>query len=143
MRRFTTPAALLALALATGFALPSTTTQDEPTPLQEAMGTLQTGQRALRKLVQDPAANRDALLGTLASMQGGALTAYGIPPAAPDGKSEAEQHAWRIGFQRRMIGLVDALLAMELATYEQDAEALSAGYGTLGDLKKAGHDLYQ
>lgn len=131
---------LLVAGLAAGTALTSSPQDDEPTPLQEAMGGLQKGQRAMRRMVKDPVANEDALLGTISQMQGHALRAFSLPPDPPDGE---DARAWRIGFQRSQLQVLDALLETELAVHGGDAQAAQAGYARLGEIKKAGHDKYQ
>ena len=122
---------------ATSFTAPQ---DDEPTPLQEAMGKMQGSQRAMRRMIGDPVANKDALLRATTAIQEGALAAYPLAPPAPEG---VDADTWRIGYQRQILKTLDAALACELATHQGDAEALNAGYQALGSSKKTGHDQYQ
>lgn len=74
---------LVCVPLATLWALPDpaesaadwTSLQDDATPLQEAMGTLKEGQRGLKKLIDDPAANQRAMTELLVPMEEACLTA--------------------------------------------------------------------
>lgn len=120
--------------------LPLQSQDGEPTPLQAAMGQMQGSQRAMRRMIKDPEANKAALLRATTSIQEAALKSYDLAPPAPDG---ADKHTWRIGFKREMLKTLDAALACELATHQGDAEALGSAYQALGASKKAGHDLYQ
>lgn len=140
MRIQTLLASLLAASLALTATSFSSAQDEEPTPLQEAMGKMQGSQRAMRRMVGDPVANKDALLRAVAAIQEGALEAYALAPAAPDGEDE---HAWRIGYRRQILKTLDAVLACELATHQGDPDALAAAYQALGAAKKAGHDQYQ
>ena len=135
---------LLALSLGAAYALPRYSTQDdEPTPVQEAMGGLQSGQRAMRRMVKDPAANKDALVKTLREMQRHAHTIFTMPPTVPEGLATTTPEEWRIDFQRQFLEVLDCLLEVELAVHKGDADAVAKGYTKLGELKKTGHDTYQ
>ena len=131
---------LLAASLALTAAPFSRAQDDEPTPLQEAMGKMQGSQRAMRRMVGDPTANKDALLRAVATIEEGALEAFVLAPPAPDG---ADAVAWRIGYKRQILKTLDAALACEQATHEGNADALAAAYQALNATKKAGHDQYQ
>ena len=135
---------LLAALLAAGLTLAATSRtapqDDEPTPLQAAMQEMMGGQRAMRRLVRDPAANVEGLVAAASAIQRGALAAYSLPPAAPEGE---DPHRWRIGYQRQILRLLDTALECELAARAGDAELLKAAYARLGEIKAEGHDTYQ
>ncbi len=114
--------------------------EHEHSPLHEAMNQMQAAQRAMRKLSRDPVGNKEALLRAVGAIEEGALTAYRLPPPAPEGENP---EAWRIGFRRQLLQLLDAALAAELAVHEGDAEALAAAYKAISGAKKEGHDRYQ
>ena len=118
----------------------SETQDDEPTPLQQAMGKMQGSQRAMRKMVGDPATNKAALLRACAMIQEGAHEGYSLAPKAP---ADADANEWRIGYQRSMLAVLDAALECELAVHKGDAEAVTAAYKKMGEHKKSGHDAYQ
>lgn len=122
----------------------SATAQDqEPTPLQRAMGSLNGNARKLRKLTADPVANKDALLEAARAIQEAALAGFPHPPAAgPDMKGDAVA-TWNAEFKRSMLGLADAALELELATLAGDKDGVAAAHGKLGELKKSGHDKFQ
>ena len=129
--------ALLVCLLAAPFATP---VQDEAeTPLEVAMAQLQSGQRKLRKLVAQPDEG-GAAQDVVRSMQAAAVEALGHPPAPHDDGSPI---AWRIGFQRQLVALLDQLLVLELALAEGRVDDAKASYATLNEIKKAGHDRYQ
>lgn len=136
--------ALLALSLGAGYAFARPTLQDEEsTPLQESMQGLFAGRRSMRKLVQDPTANQEALLEILEEFRGHALTAITLPPAAPENLEPTEAAILRIGFQRQFLRLIEAALDCELAVHEGDSEALGEAYKLLGTINKAGHDRFK
>lgn len=150
MRRLTLCCLLVApLALyaavpeAQGFAGQDPVAEDGPTPLQEAMGVLQGNQRKLRKLVADPAANKEALTGALVAMEGACLTAIANPPTPRDPVAGDELAAWVVRYKILMTSTLDSVLQMQAATLQGDAEALGAAYSTLNQKKKLGHDSFQ
>lgn len=113
---------------------------EETTPLQDAMGRLQDGQRSLRRLVRDPS-RKDDILRTVGDMQQAALDAFALSPPLPE--EEVDEQEWRIGFQRQMLNALDRMLALELAAHQGDAEAMKAAYDALSEAKQTGHDTYQ
>ncbi len=150
MRRLTLCCLLVApLALyaavpaAQGFAVQDPAADEGPTPLQEAMGVLQGNQRKLRKLVADPAANKEALIGALGAMESACLTSIANPPTPRDPAARDEQAAWMVRYKILMTSTLDNVLQMQAATLAGDAEALGAAYSTLNQKKKLGHDTYQ
>jgi hypothetical protein len=140
MSKHTLLTTLLALSLAASAAFALQHQDDEDTPLQQAMHQLKDGQRKLHKLKRDPVANKDGLLAACEAIQGGALAAFSLPPAAPEGEPAA---AWRIGYQRTILQVLDSALELEAATHAGDSEAVAAAYERLAEVKKGGHDRYQ
>ncbi len=134
----------LPFALALGlFALPAQEAAPA-TALHDAMETLQANQRVLKKLIADPAANRDELLETLHAMQDAAFFALGeSPPSEPEALDETALALWHVGYKRTMLQLADTILFLEQATLEGNGEALSEGYAKLSESKKTGHDNYR
>lgn len=110
-------------------------------PLGAAMEGLQSAVRRLRKLIEQPD-NRDACLEVVRGMQANALEAFGHPPDLPLGE-DATPVAWRVGFQRQILALLDQLLVLELAVDEGRVDDAKAAYGELSRIKGEGHDLYQ
>jgi len=115
---------------------------DEP-PLHEAMETLKGGQRALKKLISDPAANQEQLMTTLRSMESAALLAIGQTPEAPEGVTGKALELHQIGYKTQMSKLLTTLLEMQASTVNVDAAALKASYDELSAIKKAGHEAYK
>lgn len=107
--------------------------------LEAAMEELQAGQRKLRKLVSDPA-QKGSCLAALAEMQAAALSAFQNVPHAPEG---TESTPWRIGYQQMSLRLLDELLTLELAVFEDRTEDAKASYARLGEIKSAAHDRFQ
>ena len=134
---------LLLLWLGAGQATVAAHPQDGPTPLQEAMGRLQRGLRGLRKLVDDPAANRAELMTVLRDMETALLAGIAHPPTPRDEVPEGERELWVVAFKSTMTSTLDALLKCQTATLKGDTEALAAAYKTLNENKKRGHDSYQ
>jgi len=140
MRLQTLLAGVLVGALALSATSFTSAQDDEPTPLQAAMGKLMGAQKSMRKSAGDPVANKDALLRSLGAIEEAVLTAYAHEPAAPEGEDE---HAWSVGYRRAMLEALDAALACELATHQGDADAFAEAYKALGATKKRGHDAYK
>lgn len=149
MRKLLLPLLLITpLALAFAHTEPRATAQDpaaedEVTPLQAAMGTLQSNQRKLRKLIKDPAANQAALMEALGAMESAILIAIQNAPEAAEGVA-AEEHAMTsVGYKRAMVATLDTVLAMQMGTLGGDTDAVGAGYKLIGQQKKSGHDRFQ
>lgn len=136
--RFLLPLGLVALLVS--FASPFAPAQDDATPLQESMGKIQSSMRTLRKGMKDPAAHEADLLRAIAVAHEGALEAYSLIPPCP---KDEDEHAWRIGYKKQMLGTLGLILDCETAIRAGDAEALSAAYSGLGRSKKSGHETYQ
>ena len=117
--------------------------QDGPTALQEAMGVFKTGQRALRKLIDDPKANQDVLMKTLGEMEAATITALGETPKVPEGVDRAGVPLWKVSYKQAMNTLLGSILDMQAATLKGDATALKAGYDLLGATKKSGHENFR
>lgn len=149
MRKLLLPVLLITpLALAFAHTEPSAAAQDpaaeeEPTPLQAAMGTLQSNQRKLRKLIKDPAANQAALMEALGAMESGILIAIQYAPEAAEGVSANEHAMFSVSYKRAMVATLDTVLVMQMATLGGDADAVGAGYKQLGQHKKNGHNEFQ
>lgn len=114
----------------------------EPTTLQRSMETLKGGQRALKKLIAEPAENRAELMKTLGAMEGAALDALRERPPAMGERPEADA-LWLVGYKRQMATLLQTVLTLEDATLRADAEALAAAYAQLSEVKRAGHEGYR
>ena len=140
MRTKTLLVGLMAVTLTFTASSYTSVQDDEPTPLQQAMGTIRGGQKALGRGHRNPVANKAALLRAATAIEEGALKAFSLAPPAPEGENV---NAWRIGYQRQMLQLLDAALECEAATYAGDAEALAAAYGRLGQAKKGGHNNFK
>ena len=142
---------LVCVPLATLWALPDpaesaadwTSLQDDATPLQEAMGTLKEGQRGLKKLIDDPAANQRAMTELLVPMEEACLTAIRSELPLPEGVAAERAALLKVGYRRTMTQLLEQVLVMHEAALEKDGAALEAAYRALGLVKKAGHDEYQ
>ena len=116
---------------------------EEDTVLQGVMKTFKTGQRSLKKLIKDPAANEQALLEVLASMEAGALIAIGEEPPPPEGLAGVDLELFRVGFKGQIATLLQQILALQAAALRQDGAALQVAYDALSSAKKAGHQTYR
>ena len=116
---------------------------EDPSNLQQAMKSLNAGQRGLRKLVADPVANKDAITGLLTDMENAILGALKEAPPRPDSLTDAELPLFKVRFKRTLASLLQQVLAMEEATLQGDAEALKAAYDELGKVKKSGHTNFR
>lgn len=113
----------------------------EEGPLHDAMETLDRGMKAMRRSVTDPeqvAANVERVRG----MQAAAVSSFGLCPQPFAPMTDAEQTAWRIGFDRKVLAVADGLLQLELALVEGRLEEAKEIHSQLTGLKKDGHDGY-
>jgi len=134
-------AALFSLTVAAGWSAgrPRSVDEEHDTPLEAAMDELGSGQRKLRKLVTEPSM-KEQCLETVAGMQAAALAAFQNAPAPLEG---AQPTSWRIEFQRTTLKLLDELLKLELAVFEDRTEDAQASFAALGEIKSAGHERFQ
>ena len=131
---------LLATTLLVSSSFSNCESQDEgPTPLQLAMSKMHDSKKEIRRLIADPVANKAALLGACAGIQEGTLAGISHPPKPPE---EADEHEWRIGFQRTMLSVLDVGLACELAVRNGDAEGAAAAFKKMVDHENNGHNFY-
>ena len=134
----------VALTTAASVPAPTTTYADDEDVLQESMAVLQKNQRALKKLISDPAANEDKLLEILGSMEEAVRAAMGEPsPAAPEGVEGKDASLFGLGYKRTLVSLLDSTLKMQESTLKGEAEELAADYKVLSGLKDSGHTNYR
>jgi len=110
-------------------------------PLHDAMETLDRGMKGMRRTITDPektAENMERLHG----MQAAALTAVSLCPEPFNPLSDTEKIVWRIGYERKMLTVIDGLLQIELALVEGRHDEAREIYSQLTGLKKEGHDTY-
>jgi soluble cytochrome b562 len=115
---------------------------DEDSVLDQSMGQLNRGWRALR----GPASTGDfaKVLETLPAMQAGAVQAKGeIPPRIAGEKDAAKRAEQQKRYRLQMIALIEELLAMEKAALAADKEKLAASVEKVRGIQKAGHDEFQ
>ena len=124
---------------------PQDSTEQDKTPLQQAMESLNRGQRGLRKLVSDPVANQQELLDTLTKMEHAVLAALGeLPPDPGDEKvPQTERALWHVSYKQTLARLLQAVLSMQYATLQGDVEALGSGYDEISAVKQVGHERFR
>lgn len=115
----------------------------EPTPLEASMGVLRGGQRALRKLIKDPEANKGQLLSTLAEMESAAHASIVLKPKAMEGVSRAELPGRMVAYKQGMTNLLVHILAMEGAAIRGDKAGLDTAYKAISDSKQSGHENFR
>jgi soluble cytochrome b562 len=115
---------------------------EQETPLHQAMESMQSSMRTLRKQVDKPEESANALA-TVRAMQGFMSTAYVLNPPPQEGKNEKETALWNIAFRRRLLEVQGTLLDLEQAVVEGRTDDAKAGYSKLLELKKLGHDQFQ
>ena len=114
---------------------------EEHEELEEAMDTLQSGARGLRRALKDAASNESSLE-TIAGMQAAALVAFGHVPE-PETALDADALAgWDAGYKRRLLAVATTLVDMEEQVRKGDNTAAQETWKKLMDLKKAGHEIY-
>jgi len=115
---------------------------DEDSVLDQAMGQLNRGWRALR----GPAASGDfaKVLEALPGMQEGAVKAKGeVPPRIAAEKDVAKRGEQQKRFRLQMISLLEELLVLEKAAIAGDKEKLTASLEKVRGIQKSGHDEFQ
>jgi hypothetical protein len=114
---------------------------EEESPLVQQMEKVDKGMKVLRRAVADPAKAAENIA-LVQSMKDAVLAALPLTPQ-PFMPLDATQTAlWRIGFERKMLGVADTLLQLEQALVEGRFEDAKKGYESLTKLKKEGHDTY-
>lgn len=116
---------------------------DEPTELEGVMATLKTGQRDLRKLIEEPEANQEALLLVLVGMEAAAHQAIMLTPKQAGAVEKDMLPAWTVAYKLKMTSLLSDLLTMQDAALRADAEDLKTAYDAIGATKKSGHQTFR
>ena len=116
---------------------------DDHEALEEAMETLKAGQRAVKKGMDDPAANEAELMKHLEAMEAATLTAIPLHAEAPEGLAGKDLARWKVGYRAELTKLLTQILAMQDATLAGDAAALKKGYDALVEVKKSGHEDFR
>lgn len=114
---------------------------EEEGPLHDIMEGMKDHMRALRRQLGEEGDKAEAMrhAETLKDL---ALQALPHCPAPKDGLSAAEQLAWRVGYERKLLQVADGMLQMQVAIQEGDLEAAKNFYRIAGEKKKEGHDTY-
>lgn len=113
----------------------------EEGPAHEAMEGMQSGMRALRKLISDPE-QKDACIEILHDMQKGAVSVLEFAPPPAEGIDEAMRLTWKTDFKRRILSLGLKMVDLEEALLKGETEGAQALYKELGALKKESHEKY-
>ena len=120
----------------------SAAAQDEDTPLQEAMGKLNSSLRTFRKAVKAEAPDKEAALTQVLAMQA-ALQAAKVE--VPESASSLEADAGRVfttAFRKDLIKVQRALLDLEVQILDEKFSEADVAIRGLLEHKKAGHDKY-
>ncbi len=114
---------------------------EEESPLAQHMEKVDKGMKALRRTVADPAKAAENIV-LARGMKDTVLAALPLTPQPFQPLDATQTVLWRIGFERKLLGVADALLQLEQALVEGRFEDAKKGYETLTKLKKEGHDTY-
>ena len=121
---------------------PGANTTDEE-PLEEVMGGMVDGLKALSKSLADPAQN-EASLAALMRMQEHALAGKGLAIPHIDKFDEKERAALQLAYRADMARLLRELCEMEIELCEgKNDEARARIRGKLIPLRNASHEKYQ
>ncbi|MEZ6004436.1 MAG: cytochrome b562 [Planctomycetota bacterium] len=113
-------------------------------PLHEAMDGLKNAQRAMRPMVEDPAANVEALHKNLAEMDRYCNIAYNQEPPRPEQElSEKEWALHQIAYKQSMLTLQGDLLNLRKMLIEGKFDEFKTAYSDLNKSKKSAHDQFK
>jgi len=116
--------------------------QDEETPLQAAMGQLNSSLRSFRKAVKGTSPNQQVALSHILSMQTAVQTAKVQVPTSAAGLEPTKGRTFTTAFRKDLIEVQRSLLDLEVQILDEKySEADLAIRGLLGH-KKGGHDKY-
>ena len=111
-------------------------------PLGSKMDALQSNVKKLRRALKDPQ-KKDECIKLIQDAQTAAIGSIQHAPPAPKDLAADKHAGWTIGFKRKMLGLADVLLQLELAVSEGRTEDAGKLLGTAFEMKSDGHDVYQ
>lgn len=127
------------LTLGASFA---TAPQDEDTPLQQAMGKLNSSLRAFRKAVKGDSPNKEVALSEILDMQEAVQAAKVLVPTSAEALEPVEGRALTIEYRKGLIGLQHALLDLEVQILDDKFSGADVAIRGLLELKKSGHDKF-
>ncbi|MCH2113241.1 MAG: hypothetical protein MK213_10310 [Planctomycetes bacterium] len=136
----------LCILASLGWALLSSSMQ-EPAPesgsaLEEPMDVLKRHQRALRRVIADPAQAEQGIA-LLREMESAVFESMNHCPEPFTEMTAKEQAIWEVGFRRSLLRLATTMVNMELALLEGRMEDAQNLYRELGASKKSGHNDYK
>ena len=145
MRKLTSLLLLSCLCLSA--ALPNVT-QDDESPLSEAMSSLNSSFRTFRKAVKGESPNKELALAELLKMQAAVHSAKTETPesAKPKGQpptlSPEEARVLTRDYRKMLISCEKALLDLELLVVDEKYTEVDVALRGLLAMKKAGHDKF-
>lgn len=110
--------------------------------LHDEMSQMNRAMRRLRRQIQDPTRQQDALASVVA-LQHHALACKGLTPDTVDELPDHEQAAALMDYRTRMIQVVQTLLRLERQLLDGDYDHAQESYDQLGSLQDQGHKRFR
>jgi len=114
----------------------------DDTPLQEAMGDLNSGLRSFRKAIKGESPDKEAALTKILSMQAAIQSSKVETPEKAAGMSAEEGRELTKSYRKDLIALQKELLSLEALIVDDDFKAADGSIRRMLEMKKAGHDKY-
>ena len=130
----------VALMIAGG--MNSTAATADDTPLQESMGSLNSGLRSFRRALKGDTPDKEAALNQLISMQAAIQISKVETPEKAAGLSAEDGRELTKSYRKDLIELQRELLKLEVLIIDEDYKAADGSIRRLMEMKKAGHDKY-
>jgi len=140
MRTSITLLSCVTLAFSVGITASAKPVDD--TPLQESMGSLNSGLRSFRKALKAETPDQEAALAQIVAMQSATQISKVQVPVKAESMSAEDGRALTKGYRMDLIELQRELLKLELLILEEDYKAADGSIRRLMEMKKAGHDKY-
>ncbi len=113
---------------------------EEESPLEEAMSQIQSGGRSVRRALRKK--DVPAALVAIGKAQAGVVAAKGLIPVVAESAQGEERAALLHDYRSRMIAVLEQWVLMEKALLAGKIDVANAVSKKLSELKKSGHEKY-
>ena len=114
---------------------------EEGEALLDAMEEVQSGMRALRKMIKTPD-QKDACVELIGNMQKQLASIVTEVPKPFGELSDADRLTWGVDFKRGILATAMKLVDLEEQVLKGEVERAQATYKELGKMKKSGHEKF-
>ena len=115
--------------------------KSKDTELEKQMKVIDTAMKKLRRLIKDPANNKESL-DLLQQMQTGAVASKKETPAHLSEAPEADRPKLLNGYRKDMAKVIGTMCEMEMALLDNNNDKAADLLKNLKDQEEAGHEKY-